>query len=333
MDFSFNAIHRIAMREGGKEKFKDRVFLDDGRSLSDQKLIDKLKSFGVNMNKNLFHELSERYLSAEEMFSYFFDEKKAKVEGCNDEDWLWICLTVLWERWEPGKPSFEMIDNEMQNGYDLIDAGEVEKGCELWMKVWGWIRRIMKEQKILHINEFEAKFKGTQLVENWLYDFEMELGNAGMHNPKFHNVRIDFANDFIKEFIHEDINLIRVMKRSLAESHHRTGNIKEMENLFENWLEKDDTWGWGWIGYSDCYWLKAIDTPDYEKAEQILKRALDIPDVEERDQIIERLTDLYDETNRPGEAEKLNEYEQIPEPPVIQKVNLKIPSGKKKKKR
>ncbi len=73
--------------------------------------------------------------------------------------------------------------------------------------------------------------------------------------------------------------------------------------MFEQWLKADPQWGWGWIGWSDCYGLFATaGNNDFSKAEALLKQGLDVKDVRDRDYIIDRLTQTYEEQGRHQEG-------------------------------
>ena len=335
MDISFYAMHRIYEKEKGKLKLKGmkrRVVISDGRALSDEKLVEKLENFSIRMNKDAFQQRVNHFLSAEEMFYWYFDQQHVELKSDEDEDWLWICLLVLWERWAPEQPSFETIDELMQKGYDKQEDDHVEEACEMWLKAWKWILKIVEKKNLKTIGDFDKKFRGTQSVWNWVQDLEMELWNAGLKNPEFFKARIEFISDYLERFPYEDKEVRQNMKRAFADSHFKLGDIKKAESLYEEWLKQDPKWGWGWIGYSDCYWMNWKENQDFEKAEQILKRGLAVPQVEDRDHIIDRLVNLYQDSARPEEAQKWLDY-QSPPAAIISKVKHVIPSKKRKKKK
>lgn len=332
MGFSFYAIHRIAEKKKDMLKGKERVSISDGRGLADEELVKKLGTFDIEMNRDIFQQMVSDFLSAEEMFYHYFEQERVKVGHGANEDWLWICLLVLWERWAPEQPSFEMIDESMQDGYDRLDNEQVVEACEMWLKVWQWILKIMDKHDMKSIDDFDKKFRGTQSVWNWAQDLELELLNAGGEDPGFFRARIEFTGEYLKRFPYEDENVIQNMKRAFADSHFNLGEVKEAESLYEKYLKEDPTWGWGWIGYSDCYMMDWEKEPDFEKAEEILKRGLAVPRVEFREDIIGRLVEVYQESGRPEEAEKWIDKQPAPET-KISKVKLVIPSKKKKKKK
>ena len=72
---------------------------------------------------------------------------------------------------------------------------------------------------------------------------------------------------------------------------------------------KDETdWGWGWIAWSDCYWLlRPIGLEqDFEKAEQILRKGLSVKKVSDKEHIEERLKDLLKRKKGNKEDDNIN---------------------------
>jgi len=311
MDISFIAINRIIEDKMSASPYyrkavekHNNVVLSDGRKMSDVQLLEKLKSFDVMMDKQKFEQLYKNFLSAEEMSQWIIKKQNLIFERGQD-DWIWICLTVLWERWFPGRPSFEMIDDKMQHGYKFMMEDNTVGASEIWLRVWNDILNIMDSQKMKSINDFDKKFRGTQSVYNWVQELEMELGNAALGDEKFLYERISLFEAFISRFPREDSLMIENMKRALAESYFEISEKGKTEELYTKWLEEDPQWGWGWIGWADCYWLIARKDKNYDKAEEILKKGLAVSKVRDRRFILERLSTIYDETGRQREAEKI----------------------------
>jgi len=72
------------------------------------------------------------------------------------------------------------------------------------------------------------------------------------------------------------------------------------KSVFHEWLKLEPDWGWGWIGWSDCYWLWEYLglEKDLDKAEEILRKGLSVSNVSDRDHIEDRLEDLLKEKNK-----------------------------------
>jgi hypothetical protein len=69
--------------------------------------------------------------------------------------------------------------------------------------------------------------------------------------------------------------------------------VKAAEVKYKDLIDEMPNWGWGYIGWSDEYWLMVRAGPkDYDQAERILQQALARPDLEERDHVLDRLARL-----------------------------------------
>ena len=174
---------QVAVNETYRRKIvkSGRPLLSDGRSMSDDDLLSKLHSLGFGMNRSRLLEMIPRSASAQDMSEALFLEHKANIPGTM-EDWVWIALTCLWERWYPDEPNMEIVDDKMQAGYMELNAKNRECACQLWIETWHGILKIMARHDIPTLDAFDEWFAGTQSVFNWVQDFEMELGNAGIDN-------------------------------------------------------------------------------------------------------------------------------------------------------
>jgi hypothetical protein len=76
------------------------------------------------------------------------------------------------------------------------------------------------------------------------------------------------------------------------------------KGLYREWLATDPCWGWGWIGWSDCYRFTRTGQVDLSRCEQILREGVAIIQVRDRADIADRLADLCEEQGRDQEAKK-----------------------------
>lgn len=312
MDISIIAMNRMlenSIKEGGihaKDLVnKNKTVLSDIRRLEDKIIINRLNSLGVEIDKAVFSDSIKRHSSSEEFYIWLEDEKSLELKGM-DADILWMCLTVLWERWFPEIPNFEMVDDKIYSGYMLLEERKCSEACNIWWDAWKNIIYIMDHHNIFGIDEFDDKFKGTQSIFNWSTDFDMELENAGIDDKSYLEKRIEFCSEYLKISEDKQPTNIENLRRSIAESYINLGKQKEGNALFESYMMEDPKWGWGWIGWSDCYWINHKNKQNnYEKAENILKKALTVEGLRDRTDVMERLMDFYKETGRKEEADKI----------------------------
>src|SRR6266705_776725 len=94
----------------------DRICAEE--MLSDEEILDKLRGFGLDLDRRSLERLCEGALSAEEVAGPLigrcgFRDDSEWMQG----DWIWICLVSLWERWWPDKVCLELLDDKVQVGY------------------------------------------------------------------------------------------------------------------------------------------------------------------------------------------------------------------------
>jgi tetratricopeptide (TPR) repeat protein len=312
MRISYSALNRILEEKAATDEAyrnalvrKGRVTLASGRALSDEALLGKLASLGLGMDRDEFLRRTRSYLSAQEMAEAVYDDPDQQLRD-GDMDWVWIAFTCLWERWAPERPSFEMIDDRMQEGYKAQARGDQQAACRLWLETWRSIWAVVEARHLRSVEEFDDLFCGTNSLFNWVQDFLLELHNAGLQEKAFHLERLAVLEALLGRF--QLGSLLPGCKKDLAETYFCLGMPEKAGQLYRQWLKETPHWGWGWIGWADGY---TFCTPDREKnparAEQILKQGLAIPDVEDRRFLLDRLRDLYEETGRTGEAKAVRE--------------------------
>lgn len=282
----------IAMQEFKK---KGRFLMSDVRSMTDEEILEKLQRIGFQLTRETLGEWCRKEISADSLSKCLIKKWDLKPYG-GEDDFSWMGLAVLWERWFPEIPNLEMLDDSMQNGYKLSGNGDTIQAVKSWSHSWESIKWLMDNHDISSIESFDNVFLGTQSVYNWASDFEMELSNAGINEPDFLQLTIDFCTEYIERYQnHEELN-IKNMRRKIAETLFHLGKREEGDKLFEQYLSLDPTWGWGWIGWSDVYFLFKLDpnrNPD--KAVEILKRGLSVNDLEDKEFVLDRLKSIYDE--------------------------------------
>ncbi|MEN8906072.1 MAG: DUF1186 domain-containing protein [Clostridiales bacterium] len=204
------------------------------------------------------------------------------------------------------------LSEKMQEGYYWAEKNKSISACSKWADVWKLVLTTMKLDKYDSIEELDDDFVeiidcsngfSDQTILNWASDYEKELGISMGYDISFAEKRIEYCSEYIK--LSNDIDGINYfnMKSSIAETYFFIGNKEKGDELFKKYLEEKPIWGWGWIGWSNCYRL--IDNKDSEKAIKILKQALETKNLEDRVDVQERLMDLYKELGMSKEAEEI----------------------------
>ena len=319
---SWAAMNRVVEREKASDaKYRQqaagRPLRSDAKRLTDGELLAKLGSLGMEIDRPSLERLCEQALSAEEIAKPLLERRTFRgrheaLEG----DWIWIALVTLWQRWFPDKPCFELLDDKMQAGYELLASSGAVAACQLWLEAWRDVLRILDKAGITSIQEFDQRFGGTQSLFNWIQDLEQELWNAGLKDRQFLTARIAVCEEGLRRFRADDDLMTENRRRALSESYFELGETEKAEALYRDWLKADPGWGWGWIGWSDCYRFTRTEQQDFERCEQILREGLSIAEVRDRRELAERLADLCEEQGRNEEAEDLRRQAKRNEPTI-----------------
>lgn len=200
----------------------------------------------------------------------------------------------------------------LQAGYDMMASGGVVAACRIWLDAWADVLRILDKAGFESINDFDNDFRGTQSLFNWIQDLQGELWNAGLRDRRFLASRIAVCEEGLRRFeASDDELLIGNRRHALAESYFELGETAKTEALYRKWLKTDPQWGWGWIGWSDCYRFTRSESRNLKRAEQLLHEGLAVAEVRDSEDISERLADLYEDQRRADEANQIRQHIKI----------------------
>ena len=213
---------------------------------------------------------------------------------------------------DPEPVNFECteLDREMQQGYGYDFSGKKIKAVKSWNMVFTKIKAYFAEHQFSDINEFDKIFNGNQYVSNWVQDYDDALRNvlvdcSDEEKQLYGKQKIELLTFLLEINTSGDLSHLNNM-RSLAETYYMLGNHDMGEKLFLKLIQDYPDNVWGYIGYSDEYWLEYTNNRDYEKALKILLDAYNRITIEESDIIIERLTDLQISMKKKELEEYLN---------------------------
>jgi hypothetical protein len=223
--FSWVAIDRFAEKERARDaKFRkqnaDKVLRPDAKPLTDDELLAKLRSFDIELDRPWLERRCREALSAEEIATPLLEQRTFHGrQGEMESDWIWVCLTTLWQRWFPDQPCFELLDDKIEAGYDLQGSA----ACHIWLEAWKDVLGLLDKGGLTSIRGFDERFQGSQLVFNWIQDLEDALWNAGPEDRQFLIARIEVCEEGLRRFPTEDELMNREPAARLGGVEFRTG--------------------------------------------------------------------------------------------------------------
>lgn len=257
---------------------------------------EQLVSFGVNHTRERLVTLASGRNSAWTISKDWLEDESVKCSG-KEEDFLGLAACELWRRLVPDRPSTEMLDDWMQEGYDLVEQGRTPDACNTWWKVWSaLLPRFTPKMRTMRI--VEDAFSGYQSVFNWSQDFEMHLGNAARQDLHFAAMGRKYCTEWMAQFPDEGDGMQVSFRRALAAFLFRLGDTAEMSAVLHRLPEQWPQNVWSYIALADAYshfFAGEYDLPfDVGKAIGFLEQGLAASGLTayDREVIKERLAEL-----------------------------------------
>ena len=187
MAFLYRTIHRItedemARNESFRRKMEElgRPMLSGLRAMSDEAIVEKLASIGVEIDRERLEEMTRNAPSAQAAAERIYAELPAEPTDF-DDDWIWMGLVCLWERWFPDRLNLETIDDLMSEEYKALESGDDENAVLLGERTWEAVVSVIDRTGVTDVFAFDELFSGTYSFIDWLWDYEELLDKLGYH--------------------------------------------------------------------------------------------------------------------------------------------------------
>ncbi len=202
--------------------------------------------------------------------------------------------------------SYAEIDEKIQVGYAKIyEENDLVGGCDVWLEAWEGIKLSMNAEGLATIDEVENLYDWQQFIFNFVQDLATELWNASIDDKTYSQKHIDYCEELIARCGDEKL-MLENTRRDMAASHFKLGNQEKGDQLFSEWLQTDPDWGWGYIGWADCYAWKQKGAR-YDRADEILALGLSRHSLRDRKDVLERAIQYGEDS---GDTDKVRYYRQ-----------------------
>ncbi|MCM1344401.1 MAG: SEC-C metal-binding domain-containing protein [Muribaculaceae bacterium] len=162
-------------------------------------------------------------------------------------------IETEWDEW----------DDLAQKGYECFENHKEEQGLAFWRDAWKlFLSAVEQEEKTYSIYGLMEEQEFIYPVDEWLQDYEMELGNAGKDEE-----RIAFCRKVLEIFdwMDEDGSCFQC---GIGDALFREGKVTEAYEHYESWLAKDPQNVNGIIGFS---WILS-ENGEAEKAYDVIRK-------------------------------------------------------------
>lgn len=263
-------------------------------ALSTEDILAQLRALAVDASRDAYLALAVGQTSAWAISDHWRAAITRRLSRRAD-DFLGLAACELWKRYCPERPSIEMLDDQMQEGYRLAREGQEARVCEIWWDVWQTIRSRLRPE-MSTTRQAAAVFDGSQCLFNWVQDFALELHNAALAERRYVGIGVQLCKDVLTHFPGEDDLFLTNFRASLGEFHFLGGEPAEGERVLQDLIRDYPDRA---VGYARLAALlgegpaPGREPLDRERARALLEQALARPVTDAADYDLEsRLADL-----------------------------------------
>jgi len=186
-----------------------------------------------------------------------------------------LAVCELWRRLLADRPSLEMLDELMQEGYDVLDQMNPRPAVERWFSLTEHLVEALPER----VRDFEAAhevFHGLQCISNWVFDAEMHVHNASLADPDLARRGVAWCKALVARF--PDAAGTSSLRMEQAQLHMMAGELHEAEAVAEALRAEDPHDAAGYVALAHVYaWSKSGELYDRDRAACILEEAIRLP--------------------------------------------------------
>jgi hypothetical protein len=285
-----------ALRRLVEDRLRDGWTIAKVATLSTEELETRVRALGVRHSRESFAKLSAGLASAWSIADAWGARDGLRLAS-DDEDWLGLAACELWKRYLPDRPSMEMLDDWMQEGYALNRQNRFAEACDIWWKVWS-VLRTRFDSSIRRMPDADSVFRGLQSVFNWSQDFVTALNNAAIKDRRYAETGRTYVQEWLAQFTAEDASMQVGFHQTLATFQFLLGDVAGGEATLLAAVGRWPKEPWAHIHVADAYLgtFKFIPSPprDEVRARAHLERALALagPDQGLQDAARHRLSDI-----------------------------------------
>ena len=270
---------------------KDRWSSAKVARLETAEILSRLEKLGIDGHQAVFVVLTGGRTSAWSIGKTWMNGLSVPPNGA-DDDFICLAACELWKRYCPERPSMEMLDDWVTEGYDLSQARRNVEAVEIWLRVWEHVRPRI-EPHMTTFDAADAVFQVSQFFGNWIQDFTMEIRNAGISDQKYTEIGIRVIHEVLGQFVDEALNTVLNFRCELGGFLFLADRCEEGEAVLQSIIREYPDLSCGYAELSTAMGYTTHGIPDYPRAIAIIEQALAYPVVDAADWDLEvRLDDF-----------------------------------------
>lgn len=262
-------LKRLELTKKQIKKLCKRWSMHKLMQLDTAQIVQQLSVFGIDAEKDAFIAFAQGEISAWNVAQLWLEDIEYMETG-DDEDFVCLAACELWKRYLPERPSMEMVDDWVQEGYDLEGAGKPEEACGQWQKVWARMLMLFSPE-MTTFSDVSPVFNFSQCFMNWIQDYEICLDNLIASDESWLEIGIPFIEQAEKQFAKEPgmIVLRCTLGRWLVKAERVDDGMRLFDSIISSYPNKCN----GYVGLAEVLRQPGKPWFDPKRAIQLVKQA------------------------------------------------------------
>lgn len=265
-----------------RRRLKDKWTISKVEAMGTDTIFERLRSLDVEVNATDLPRIAEGHHSAWDASRQFSE----RYRGTDDEDFIGLAFCALWKRCLQSRPSIEMIDDWIVEGYRCSEEHTHDQGLNLWRRAWDTLR-VRLDSAVTTTDAAErAAFTGLTSIFNWTQDYVEEHVHV---SPGFVDEGAKLIDELLAQFQAETLRYRQNIAADKVAIYQAADRFDDAERAAKALI---DAWPNHAIGYAMLAEL-ARKADRRDEAIAILDRALALPVVDAREfELKQRLVHL-----------------------------------------
>jgi len=243
--------------------------------MSDEEIEGRLSLLGVRYDRARFIEEARAHASAWTVADTW--ERDAHTLSMADQEFVGLAACELWRRPCPERPSLEMLDDWLCEGYGYVHRGTPAEALKSWWMLWEALRpRLTAEMRDLHEAGERLFPRMSQCLSNWSVGFRLEAVNAALGDAACGELGIRFVQELRESLPGEDKDLH--LSGDLAMLYFHLQRDAEAERCCQQLIHDHPDRAVGYVLLSDGLARRASRRSDpaacLQRARELLEQAL-----------------------------------------------------------
>ncbi len=284
--------------------------LTEMRQLSDEQILAKLRDLGAEWNigdltPESFREAVTGSGGIQSVYSFLREFGDFEVSD-EPDDKVAALVFVLWERWLPEEPFTEQLQELAGRAKKALEDKNFEASVESWTPFWAKVLDSFKRFEIPGIDEVDMVFELDCLMYENLECFEEALFEAGKIDAKYWQQLVQLADD-LSPYLTDALDLELEWGFRKARALFGLGNADACDQLIEELIDNCSNTPTTWVQWAEIYEGQVTGSPNWERAEAIIRRGMEI---EGHEKSLTLLCHLRVILEGAGDASRLAEIQQ-----------------------